>query len=105
VGEGPFLPPVVAGSLFVALFFTVGAVLAAPPGVVRTIALFFSLLGASLVFGLTTIGSGAALLSRFGSRAAEPEGPATPESASAGVPPSGAGMGGGPVLTPPAAGA
>jgi hypothetical protein len=68
VGEGSFLASVVAGSLLVAAFFVAGVLFSSPPGVIRTVALFFSLFGGLLVFGLTTIGSGAVLLSRFGSR-------------------------------------
>src|SRR5262249_25434021 len=48
-----------------------GAVLATPPGFPRTAALFFSLLGLLLVFCLTTIGTGAFLLSRLGTRPQE----------------------------------
>ena len=51
-----------------ALFFAAGAILATPPGFPRTAALFFSLLGMLLVFCLTTIGTGAFLLSRLGTR-------------------------------------
>ncbi len=71
VGEGGVLGPIVAGSAFVALFFVAGAVLSGPPGVVRTFALFFSLIGVLLVTGLSILGTGALLLSRFGSRARE----------------------------------
>jgi len=82
LGQGGAMRPILAGALFVALFFAAGAVLATPPGFPRTAALFFSLLGILLVFCLTTIGTGAFLLSRFGTRpqdvSFEPEtGPAT----------------------------
>jgi hypothetical protein len=60
--------PLAAGMVFVALFFVVGAVLASPPGFVRTAALFFSLLGVLLLIALSTIGAGAFLLSRMGGR-------------------------------------
>jgi hypothetical protein len=60
------MAPLTAGTLLVALFFVVGAVLAVMPGVARPLALFFCLLGALLIFGLTQIGTGAFLLSRFG---------------------------------------
>jgi hypothetical protein len=56
------------GSAFVALFFVAGAALSGPPGIVRTFALFFSLIGVLLVTGLSILGTGALLLSRFGSR-------------------------------------
>jgi hypothetical protein len=62
------MTPILTGTGFVALFFVAGALLATPPGFPRTAALFFSLLGALLVFCLTTIGTGAFLLSRLGSR-------------------------------------
>lgn len=68
LGQGGAMKPILAGALFVALFFTAGAVLATPPGFPRTAALFFSVLGLLLVFCLTTIGTGAFLLSRLGTR-------------------------------------
>ncbi len=68
VGEGSVFTPIVLGSAFVALFFVAGAVLSGPPGVVRTFALFFSLIGVLLVTGLSILGTGALLISRFGSR-------------------------------------
>ena len=58
--------PIVAGSLLVAAFFAVGVVLLVVPGMARPAALFFGLLGVLLVLGLTQIGTGAFLLSRFG---------------------------------------
>jgi|GEM_PF-3884694 len=86
LGEGSFLGQVAAGSLFVALFFVAGAALSVPSGVLRTVALFFSLLGVLLLFGLTTIGSGAVVLSRFG-RARPADGvPGAPASAASGGP-------------------
>jgi cytoskeletal protein CcmA (bactofilin family) len=60
------MAPLIAGTGFVALFFVVGAVLAVMPGVARPLALFFCLLGVLLILGLTQIGTGAFLLSRFG---------------------------------------
>ena len=69
--EGSVLAPIVVGSAFVAMFFVVGSLLSGPPGVVRTFALFFSLIGVLLVAGLSILGSGALLLSRFGSRPRE----------------------------------
>jgi len=68
LGQGGAMMPILTGTLFVAMFFVAGALLAAPPGFARTAALFFSLLGALLVFCLTAIGTGAFLLSRFGTR-------------------------------------
>jgi hypothetical protein len=67
-GEGSVLAPMALGSAFVALFFVAGAALSGPPGIVRTFALFFSLIGVLLVTGLSILGTGALLLSRFGSR-------------------------------------
>jgi hypothetical protein len=71
LGQGGAMQPILWGAMFVALFFVAGALLATPPGFPRTAALFFSLLGVLLVFCLTTIGTGAFLLSRFGTRPAE----------------------------------
>jgi hypothetical protein len=58
--------PIVAGSLMVALFFVAGAVLFVAPGLTRPLALFSALLGCLLAIALTSIGTGAFLLSRFG---------------------------------------
>jgi hypothetical protein len=71
LGQGGLMLPLLVGTLFVAMFFAVGAVLAGPPGVTRTAALFFGLLGMMLVGGLSAIGAGAVLLSRIGGRPAE----------------------------------
>ncbi len=68
LGQGGPMMPILAGSLFVASFFAVSAVLAVPPGFSRTAALFFFLLGMLLLFCLSTIGTGAILLSRMGGR-------------------------------------
>ena len=57
-----------AGTLIVTLFFVLGAVLAGPQGPLRSLALFFALLGVLLALGLSVVGIGAVLLSRFGSR-------------------------------------
>jgi hypothetical protein len=58
--------PIVVGTLFIGAFFVIGAVFASGTGYVRTIALFFYLLGALLLAGLTVIGTGAFLVSRLG---------------------------------------
>jgi len=68
LGEGAIAPPLVAGSLLVASIFGFGAILWETPGVVRTAALFFLLVGCLLLVGLACIGTGAFLLSRAGSR-------------------------------------
>lgn len=73
-----------AGSLLVASVFGFGAILWETPGAVRTAALFFLLVGALLVLGLSTIGTGAFLLSRAGSRPLDVPDPRTgPETAPA----------------------
>jgi hypothetical protein len=68
LGENGLLLPLVAGSLVVAAFFVVAAVMAVSPDVARMVALFFILLGVLLIVGLSTIGTGAFLLSRAGSQ-------------------------------------
>lgn len=68
VGEGGAMLPLAVGSLFVAAFFVAGAVLAIYPGWPRSAALFFSLAGLLLVMALAVVGSGAVLVSRFGTR-------------------------------------
>ena len=64
-GQGLFLP-LAAGLTFVAVFFAAGALLGVSPGPLRIGAVFFSLLGVLLVLALSSIGTGAFLLSRFG---------------------------------------
>jgi hypothetical protein len=71
-GEGGLMGPIVAGTMLVTLLFVAGAALAAPEGPARTLSLFFTLLGLLLVLGLSIIGTGALILSRVGSRPAEP---------------------------------
>jgi len=73
-GSGGVTMPLVSGSLLVASVFGFGAILWETPGIVRTVALFFLMLGALLVMGLTTIGAGAFLLSRAGSRPVDIDG-------------------------------
>jgi hypothetical protein len=67
-GEGMTIVPLLAGTLFVAVFFALATLLAGPAGALRTVALFFGLLGLLLVLGLSAIGTGAVLVSGFGSR-------------------------------------
>jgi hypothetical protein len=74
LGEGGVAMPLISGSLLVASIFGFGAILWETPGIVRTVALFFLLVGALLVVGLTTIGTGAFLLSRAGSRPSDVDG-------------------------------
>lgn len=64
-GAGLF-PPLAAGLTFVAVFFVAGALLGITSGPLRIGAVFFSLFGALLVMALSSIGTGAFLLSRFG---------------------------------------
>ncbi len=71
-GEGGLMGPIVVGTLLVALCFGLGAGFAVPEGVPRTLSLFFTLLGVLLVLGLSIIGTGALILSRVGSRPAQP---------------------------------
>ena len=68
LGEGGFMLPLLVGQLFVTAFFVAGVLIGGPPGLVRSLALFFSLLGVLLCVGLATIGSGAFVISRFGGR-------------------------------------
>ncbi|MFI5371204.1 MAG: hypothetical protein ACHQ52_06560 [Candidatus Eisenbacteria bacterium] len=58
--------PLTAGLTFVSAFFAAGAVLGATSGILRVGSVFFSLLGALLVLALSSVGTGAFLLSRFG---------------------------------------
>lgn len=62
------MPAIVAGTLLVGSFFAVGVILWSSPGTVRTIAVFFHLVGLLVMTGLSLIGSGAFLLSRLGTR-------------------------------------
>lgn len=66
MGSRGLVWPIVAGALVVAVFFLIGAVLFIVPGVTRPLALFSALLGSLLAVGLTAIGTGAFLLSKFG---------------------------------------
>lgn len=68
LGEGGVTAPLVSGSLLVASIFGFGSILWETPGIVRTFALFFMLVGLLLIVGLSVIGTGAFLLSRAGSR-------------------------------------
>lgn len=66
VGEGGIAGPMAAGVTFVTSFFFLAAIFVATTGLSRAGALFFCLLGGLVAFGLTVIGIGAVLLSRFG---------------------------------------
>jgi hypothetical protein len=66
------MAPVFVSTLLVAVLLTLGAAFAVPEGMSRAFSLFFTLLGLLLIFGLSTIGTGALMLSRIGSRPAQP---------------------------------
>jgi hypothetical protein len=66
--SGRMMAPLFTGTLFVAVFFVGAALCAVGEGVMRQFALFFALFGTLLVIGIASIGTGAALLSRLGSR-------------------------------------
>ena len=66
LGAGGLMLPMLAGTLLVAAFFAMGAMLFVVPGIARPLGLFSVLLGGLLVLGLTTIGTGAFLLSKLG---------------------------------------
>lgn len=85
-GDGSPLPAMVAGHTLVASLFAIGAVLWTLPGAARTVALFFHLVGLLLMCGLACIGTGAFLLSRFGSAPRQPA-PAPAPAAVAPAPP------------------
>jgi len=74
LGAGGVMAPIVSGSLLVASIFGFGAILWDTPGIVRTAALFFLMVGALLLMGLSTIGTGAFILSRAGSRPTDIDG-------------------------------
>jgi hypothetical protein len=82
-GEGGRMLPLLVGSTFVALFFVAGAVLAPHAGWLRSTALAVSMAGVLLAVLLSTVGSGAFLVSRLGSRPEDP----LPAEAVASVPP------------------
>ncbi len=71
-GEGGLMAPILVGTLLVAALFVLGAVFAIPEGLSRSVSLFFTLLGLLLIVGLSTIGTGALILSRVGSKAPQP---------------------------------
>jgi hypothetical protein len=71
-GEGGLMGPILVGTFLVAVCFGLGAGFAVPEGLPRTLSLFFTLLGALLIVGFSIIGTGALILSRVGSRPAQP---------------------------------
>ncbi len=73
LGVGGLMMPMVAGTLLVAVFYAMGALLFVLPGIARPLALFAVLLGCLMVLGLTAIGTGAFLLSKLGAEPREVE--------------------------------
>jgi hypothetical protein len=63
--------PLTVGTLFVAVILTAGQVMAASGGFGHPLALLFMMAGCALLLGLGALGTGAFLLSRFGTRPAE----------------------------------
>ena len=90
-GGNGLMVPILAGTLLVAAFFVVGALLFVLPGVARPLAVFTVMLGLLIVMGLTTIGTGAFMLSRLGAEPRElewdPTGSAAPQGPVAGLAP------------------
>lgn len=80
LGDGKPFAPLAVGSLVLALFFAASAVLWTFPGMPSAVAFFLFLVGLLLITGLSTIGTGALMLSRFGAtpRQAEVPPPMTP---------------------------
>jgi len=68
-GEGGAFAPIATGAVFVASFFVVGAYLWQMGPFLRSVSLFFYLAGVLIHLGLSAIGCGAVILSRFGTRA------------------------------------
>lgn len=87
LSEGMMLPLLV-GTLFVAGLLGVGAMMLVGGGASQPVAFFLLLSGVLLVLGLGALGTGAALLSRFGTRPRDVfwHGPATRPQAAATVP-------------------
>ncbi len=71
LGEGSVFAAIAMGTVFVGAFFAAGALLAGPPGLPRTLALFLVAVGILISLALQVIGLGAVLLSRFGTRPAD----------------------------------
>ncbi|MEO5987596.1 MAG: hypothetical protein ABIU54_02195 [Candidatus Eisenbacteria bacterium] len=80
-----------AGHLFVAMFFIVAALLWGSPGGMRSIGVFFLFSGLTLMLALSTLGTGAVLLSRLGLRPTDHMGPTEPDVPQASATPPAAG--------------
>lgn len=79
--QGSVFTGILAGTLFVAAFFALAALLASMPGLSRSIALFLFAVGSLICLALQLMGCGAVVLSRFGTRPQDFEPSAAPLSA------------------------
>jgi hypothetical protein len=66
LGAGGYVGPTFMGALLVAMLFALGAALAGP-GAMRSLSLFFTMVGVLFSLVFTVLGSGAAVVSGFGS--------------------------------------
>lgn len=71
LGTGGLMMPVFAGTLLMAGLFALGAAMFVIPGIARPMALFLVALAGLMVMGLTSIGTGAFLLSKLGAEPRE----------------------------------
>lgn len=76
--QGSVFSGILTGTLFVAGFFALAALLASVPGLSRSIALFLFAVGSLICLALQLIGCGAVMLSRFGTRPQDLEPSAAP---------------------------
>lgn len=76
--QGSVFTGILTGTLFVAGFFALAALLASVPGLSRSIALFLFAVGSLICLALQLIGCGAVVLSRFGTRPGDVEPSAAP---------------------------
>lgn len=76
--QGSVFTGILSGTLFVAAFFALAALLAGVPGISRSIALFLFAVGSLICLALQLIGCGAVILSRFGTRPQDLEPSAAP---------------------------
>ncbi len=93
--------PLLVGTLIVGVLFGIGATVAGNHSVLGSLALFFPLLGVLLATSLSVIGSGAVIVSRFGTQPRAAAGVAQ-SVASPGVPPMPQGPPAGTAPAPPA---
>ena len=76
--QGSVFTGILTGTLFVAAFFALAALLASVPGISRSVALFLFAVGSLICLALQLIGCGAVILSRFGTRPQDLEPSAAP---------------------------